>query len=505
MPETTFLETDERGLPPRNGMKTPSRPRLIFYASLIAALLAGLALRLYFILHFPFHAGDTKYYEELARNWMDHGVYGLFMGGKLVPLDMRVPGYPAFLIGVYSVFGRSDLTVMVVQVVIDLMTCVLTALIAARLAPASKRNIAATVALWLAALCPFTANYTAVVLTETLATFITAGVILIFVSILVHPDMKISRGAIQKRKLLKYVGWFFLGGLLTGVGTLVRPETPLVLIAMGIILCVLWRRSADWWKLTLAVAWMAAGLLLPLTPWAVRNVVTLRRVQYLAPRYAQTGNDYAPLGFFKWTQTWMVRFGDSYLAPWKISPGSEEPIRIETLPGYAFDSDAERSRVAALLDVYNTQFKITPELDAKFAEIARERIAAHPLRTYLLIPIERSFFMWFTPRVELLPYTGKLWPPLQKWRRNKDEFDTTLGFGVLGIVLIGMAMVGAWWYRSRAGIAFLLTFLLVRTAFLTQLQTVEPRYVIECFPVILALGALAWVPPKQDGPAAVVI
>jgi len=32
----------------------------------------------------------------------------------------------------------------------------------------------------------------------------------------------------------------------------------------------------------------------------------------------------------------------------------------------------------------------------------------------------------------------------------------------------------------------------IRTVFLTQLQTVEPRYVIVCYPVILALGALAW-------------
>jgi hypothetical protein len=496
MPEATLLKSDERGLPQSDQMKTQARPPLISYGHLAAALLAGLALRLYFILHFPFHAGDTKYYEELARNWMDHGVYGLMMGGKLVPVDMRVPGYPAFLVAVYSVFGRSETVVMIVQAVIDLVTCVLTAMIAARLAPASKRTVAATVALWLAALCPFTANYTAVVLTETLATFITAGAILIFVGILVHPDMKISRGSIQKKTLLSYVGWFFLGGLLVGLGALVRPETPLLLIAMGIILCVLWRRRSDWWKLALAVGWMAVGLLLPLTPWAVRNVVTLQRVQYLAPRYAQAVNDYAPLGFFRWTQTWMVRFGDSYLAPWKISPGNEEPIHVETLPSYAFDSDAERDRVAALLDVYNTQFKITPELDAKFAEIARERTRQHPLRTYLLIPIERSFFMWFTPRVELLPYTGKLWPPLQKWRRNKDEFDTTLGFGVLGIILIGMAMAGAWRRRSRVGIAFLLTLLLVRTAFLTQLQTVEPRYVIECFPVVLALAALAFV--RQD-------
>jgi hypothetical protein len=33
---------------------------------------------------------------------------------------------------------------------------------------------------------------------------------------------------------------------------------------------------------------------------------------------------------------------------------------------------------------------------------------------------------------------------------------------------------------------------------LTHLQTVEPRYVIECFPAVLAFGALAWrIPWRQ--------
>jgi len=41
-----------------------------FYKHLLPALLAGLALRLFFIWRFPFYSGDTAYYEELARNWL---------------------------------------------------------------------------------------------------------------------------------------------------------------------------------------------------------------------------------------------------------------------------------------------------------------------------------------------------------------------------------------------------------------------------------------------------
>jgi hypothetical protein len=126
----------------------------ITYKQLAAAMLAGLALRLFFIAHRPFVAGDTKFYEELARNWLDHGVYGLFVRGQLIPTDMRMPGYPAFLSVIYSVLGRSRTAVVIVQAVLDLITCALVAAIAARLAPVSRRKLVATAALWLAALCP---------------------------------------------------------------------------------------------------------------------------------------------------------------------------------------------------------------------------------------------------------------------------------------------------------------------------------------------------------------
>src|ERR1700748_3834015 len=122
----------------------------ISYHHFVAALLCGLALRLYFITHFPFYSGDTKFYEELARNWLDHGVYGLFVNGQLMPVDQRMPPYPAVLAAIYATLGRHRIAVMLAQVAIDLVTCVLAALIAGRIAPAAKKSLAATIALWLA-------------------------------------------------------------------------------------------------------------------------------------------------------------------------------------------------------------------------------------------------------------------------------------------------------------------------------------------------------------------
>ncbi len=456
---------------------------------LAAALLVGLALRLFFIVYRPFYAGDTKFYEELARNWLNHGVYGLFVSGHLIPVHMRAPGYPAFLVGVYAVFGQSRSDVLVIQAILDLLTCLLTALIAAKLAPTSIKTRVATIALWMAVLCPFTANYTAAILTETLATFLTIAALLILVSIFTDSSMEIPLDTLDHRSLLSRAAWWLLAGFVAGLGTLVRPETPLLLIAAGLILIIRWRRRADWSKLALAGLWMSVGLVLALTPWAARNARTLGRVEFIAPRYAESYGDFIPRGFFAWTGTWMVGFQDAYRVTWKLG---NAPISVDALPGSAFDSDAERARVASLFALYNSSLKIPPALDREFALLARQRAAEHPLRSYIFIPLVRAWRIWFTPRIELLPYSGRLWPPGEARRSSPIDFDVTATLGILNIIFMALACVGAWNCRKTPALALLLTFLAVRTAFGTQLQTVEPRYVIECYPVILALGALAW-------------
>ena len=388
-----------------------------------AALLLGLALRLFFIFHFPFYAGDTKFYEELARNWLYHGVYGLFIQGQLAPVDQRMPGYPAFLAAIYAIWGRSRIAVRLVQAVIDLGTCVLVAEITGRLAPAPQRKRVATAALWLAALCPFTANYTAAILTETLATFFTAAALLALVGALAHISVD-SRAVLPKNSardesgrsavLAKTRQWL-LCGFLTGLGTLVRPETPLILAAASLVLAFYWWRPANWPKLMLAGSWMAVGLLIPLTPWAVRNARTLGRIEFLSPVHAESRGDFIPRGFFAWTRTWMIHFRDAYEVNWKFG---KQPISIGAFPAYAFDSPAERAQVANILSRYNSDVNARPLLDHDFAVLAHERTARHPFRVFIFIPAARAWNIWFTPRIELLPYSGALSPPAERWRAN---------------------------------------------------------------------------------------
>jgi 4-amino-4-deoxy-L-arabinose transferase-like glycosyltransferase len=456
-----------------------------FYKHLVPALLAGLVLRLFFIWRFPFYSGDTAYYEDLARNWLFHGVYGFYSHGQLLPSDARVPGYPAFLAIVYFWAGPGRKAVMLAQAFLDLATCVIAAGIAARLAAgmseASRGRVAAA-ALWLAALCPFAANYAAVPLTEVLATFFTTLAILILLSPASLRIEQVQSGS----EVIRSVRHWFLGGLFVGLGTLVRPEMPLLLVAVFLVLGLRNYHPENWKKLALAILWIVAGFVLSLAPWAARNAVSLGRVQFLAPRYAETYGDVLPTGFYAWTKTWMYRLRDAYLFTWKLPI---QKIEMNDLPSYATDSAKERAQVASMLDRYNRVPGMTRALDLEFAELARERSRRHPIRTYLWIPIERAAAMWFTPRITLLPYSGRLWPLRESWRSNSIDFEVTLGFAVLNILYVGMAIAAAWSARANPGIILIVAFIMIRTAFLTQMQTCEPRYVLVCFPALLAMGA----------------
>jgi hypothetical protein len=453
-------------------------------ANVSAAVCAGMALRVYLVLKFPVtDTGDAPFYIELAWNWLKNGVYGFAVHGQLTAVDMRVPGYPAFLAAVFAVAGQSTRAAMLAQVVLDLATCFVIALIAARIAPESSRRRVALAGLWLAALCPFTANYTAVVLTETLVIFLTAVAILV----LLQTDVG---GAQVARASAFLANPWLLAGIVVGFGTLVRPETPLVLFAAGLVLLAKWWRPADWMKLIRAGLLMGLGLLLPLVPWAARNWNTLHDVQFLAPRYSELPGEYTPLGFTAWTNTWMWRFRDVYLTQWKVN---EEEIAIDELPAYAFDSQDEKERMADLLDEYNEALTIDPPLDQEFREIARERTARHPLQTYVKVPLLRTLTLWFTPRVELLPSSGHLWPLHEEWQDDRPDFLVTLGLSVVNIIYIALALAGAWLARRRPGCALLILVCVVRTLFFAKfVETPEPRYVLECFPAVIALAAQAF-------------
>ncbi|HKQ88357.1 MAG TPA: glycosyltransferase family 39 protein [Candidatus Acidoferrales bacterium] len=454
-------------------------------ANAALAVCVGLVLRLLFVLKFPaFDTGDAPFYIRLAANWLKKGVYGFSIDGRLTPVDMRVPGYPAFLAAIFAVVGNSQRAVMLAQVAVDLTTCFLIVAIASLLSRPESRHRVALAALWLVALCPFVANYSAVVLCEVLVTFLTA------LALLVLLETEIGRpGGVLAKKSGTAMPWF-LAGIIAGLGTLVRPETPLVLAAAGLTATAKWWRPRDWMKIGRAGLLMAAGLALPLLPWAARNWRTLHEVQFLAPRYSQLPGEVIPRGFTAWTNTWMWRMRDVYLVTWNLN---DAPISMDDIPSSAFDSPEEHDRVEALLDSYNDTLTETDEMDAQFGQIASERTARHPLRTYLKIPALRCFALWFTPRTELLPLAGHLTPVYKEWDEDRPDFLMTLALAALNVAFVVLAVIGLFKARGRPGVAFLLLFVILRTIFIASFaDSPEPRYVLECFPVVLAFGALTF-------------
>src|ERR1700689_1996286 len=474
----------------------------------LAALAAGLCLRLFFVSKYPANSGDTVLYEQMATNWLKPHVYPMEAFGQITPVDLRMPGYPIFLAFVYAITGRTGpdarLWVMIAQTVVDLFSCVLIAILAATLLlMVNERNPPGrvlTAALWLAALCPFTANYAAVTLTEVFAIFFTAAALLPL-CLLVGRTRNNGWMFIKKDwRLANNYGYLAaLAALVVGLGTLFRPETPLLLAAAWVVLgfVLVSQHEAKRWLRT--VAGMGLLCALPLSPWAMRNAVTLHEFQFLAPKNSNLPGELVPYGFMSWEKTWLYRFRDVYLVPWKLN---DEAIRVEDIPARAFDTPEERERVAAILEPYNNDLTLTPEEDQAFGELARQRTARHPLRTYVWLPLARAVTMWFTPRIELIPVSGTVFPLRQSWQDDRIDQSVTVGLFLLNIVYVGLATWGAarLWRQSaavRPAVALLVVFILLRTAFLTTLETPEPRYVLVCFPALIALAAQVFSRPAE--------
>jgi hypothetical protein len=240
-----------------------------------------------------------------------------------------------------------------------------------------------------------------------------------------------------------------------------------------------------------------------LLPWTIRNAATLHEFQPLAPRYTTLPGERAPVGFMNWEKTWLYRFREVFLVSWKMN---DDTIEIDDIPARAFDSAEERQHVAAILEQYNQTSNLTAEQDAQFQQIAQGRTARDPLRTYLWVPLERVVTLWFTPRIEQLPVSGSVFPLSYNWDRDRLDMCVTIGLFVINICYVALALwgtIGLWRHapETRAAVVLLASFVLIRTAFLTTVETPEPRYVLVCFPAVMALaaqGLIRWPEPARS-------
>ena len=441
--------------------------------------LAAVTLRLLFIFRFPAITTDSFVYGDIAKNWLQHGVYGQSGLGEISPTYVRLPGYPAFLAAVFAIFGMEHYrAVLIVQMFVDVGTCFLIADMTRRALSAR----AAKAAFLLAALCPFLANYAAAALTETLEVFFT--VLALDLAILGLAITGLD--GLDTGQLHPWLGC----GLAVGAAILLRPDGGLLLLAIGAYLAWVLFRRARAGQPFLHVLWagviIGAVSLAPLIPWTVRNLHTLHRFEPLAPRYANEADEYVPVGFNRWVRTWIADSTSVEEIYWQV-PGAA--VDAAKLPARASDSEQQRQQTLQLLADYNQALQVTPELDARFAALATERIHDAPLRYYVWLPLLRITDMWLRPRTELLPSDSR-W-----WEFNDDPMSSTLAvaLGAIGFLYVTAGLKGLVRAPSVAHLGLLVTFVILRSAFLSTLENPEPRYTLECYPVVILLASAVYI------------
>lgn len=444
-------------------------------ALVLLALGLGTWLRLWFLWHFPQVNGDGLVYGDIAKNWLLHGVYGRTdypaAGATIHPTLIRLPGYPLFLAVCFRIFGADHYgAVLYLQVAIDLLS----ALIVSWTARAIAGERAGMWALYLAALCPFTANYVAAPLSETLSIFC------------------IALGCAGLVWLQRHPGWkpCLLLALTWSYATLLRPDGALLAVA-SVLAIILFANGSFLGSPPLGRARavrlaFAAGILsiIPFLFWTARNLRTFHIFEPLAPRYATDPGEFTAPGLQRWMKTWAIDFASTSNIYWNVDSA---PLDVNLLPSRAFDSPAQHDQTAEIFDTYNETTTITPAIDARFNALAAERESAHPLRSYVELPLLRVLDMWLRPRTEMLNIELRWW----QYGRHNAETEFATGYAALNLAYLVLAGWGAWRMRRRAAllVAAIVLYCVLRSLLLATIEAPEARYTVEAFPMLSILAA----------------
>jgi 4-amino-4-deoxy-L-arabinose transferase-like glycosyltransferase len=465
---------------------------------------------------------DGRVYAQIARNVLEQHIYSHESQAPYVPSLIRLPGYPLFLAGIYSIFGHANNgAVRVAQALLDTATCALIALLAFFWQPdESHRRTSALAALALAAVCPFTTIYAVTILTEVPTNFLAMATVLV------------ATLAFRSQTLKRSCRWWLVAGLIGGIAVLFRPDSGLFAAAIGVTLAI---TGLIRFKKDLGAALIKGGLFslafaLVLTPWTIRNWRVFHLFQPLAPAHAEMPGEFVPHGYNLWIRTWL--YDSRYVEPflWSLDVA---PIDIEGAPASAFDSADEKNRVAALFDRYNNpdaqpevsdqndnssdqeneenetadqteepqteepaSVEMTPEIDAGFAQVARERIARHPLPFYLWLPIKRARTMWFDTHSQYWPFEGELLPLEDRDHEHHQQVWLPLFAGLTALYTL-LGLVGGWllWssrrFESRRWLLLIALAIILRLILFSSIENPEPRYLVEFFPFLAILGGLA--------------
>jgi hypothetical protein len=436
-----------------------------------AALAAGLGLRIWMLAKVFQAQGDSLVYGGIAKNLLLHGVYAYTTDkGALHTTLIRLPGYPLFLAACFRLFGIDNYAAPVsIQIGLDLVSCLLLAGFALRIAPPALKRAAALATLWMAALCPFTADYSVQPLTESLTLFTLALAIW-------------SMARFRDEPCWKY-GLCFTFAVTSAA--ILRPDGALAAVAFAPALLIGVPESAIPRKKLVRIAAVCAVLAVaPFCAWAWRNWQVFHVFQPLAPPSAMDPGEPTNPGWERWVKTWCLDFASTYQIYWDIPNGD---LNVDALPARAFDTAAQREETRAIAAAYDrNDDKISPALDARLERLAKQRIHDDPLRYYLWLPLGRLADMMLHPRTENMNIGVHWWI----FERHPDEtvfswFYAGLNVLYFALGIAGLCMRPRFWKPLLAYIAIRSLLLLV------TIGAPEDRYTLEFFPMLLAWGGLA--------------
>ncbi len=209
--------------------------------------------------------------------------------------------------------------------------------------------------------------------------------------------------------------------------------------------------------------------------------------------YAADPGEFTEPGFNRWTKTWCIEFASTSEVYWNANSTT---LNIQDLPARAFDSTAQYEETRKLFDDYNGASTLTPQIDARFAALAQQRIRSHAWRYYVELPLLRLADMWLRPRTEML------WVELRWWEYSEHNAVTEFAaaYAALNLLYLLLAFAGA--CRRPRLVGAMLAFVALRSILLATLEAPEPRYTLECFPIVIALAGIALArktaPPRPD-------
>jgi 4-amino-4-deoxy-L-arabinose transferase-like glycosyltransferase len=395
---------------------------------------------------------------------------------KVAPLSYcRPPGYPLFIVAVarpplpdYATFFAR---IQPVQAAIDLATCLLVFALAYRLGGLA----AAYPALLLAAFSPFLALYAGSILTETLASFLTTAALTALVFLVTGR----GRGG---GALLLAIG----AGVATGLLSLVRADG--LLLVPCLLLPLLGEGQPRRQRLLLTAASLLA-LTVVFAPWPLRNVYRFGAPHLGGHLCETTGAAVERIAVTDWMATWIEDEEALPTTLWCLLSPHCTP-KVDDFPPAAFESPAERDRVAALLLLqYRERFSVP--FDDGFRALAAERRHRQPLGDKLRLWLRRVKHLWVSSND--LPIRGVRqlpWPQVMERLQPRLQrlFLVTDGLAISG--LLGLLLLPRWRRHRLAGLVAGVA-LLGRTGYLALAGYVESRYILELLPLTLALGGVA--------------